>query len=117
MAARKHLSATRDLIDPAWQAKQNEVLRLWVARTQLLEGEVAHVERNADVASAAWTQARQLLLVDAPTPLAFNRLDPVVRALQYLGRTTEAMGHRQRLDAAGCVPLQPWPPLPTVAAR
>lgn len=114
-SARTHLSAVQVLIEPAWRAEQNEALRLWLARTRLLEGEVAQRDGNVAQATVAWTQARQLLLAEAATPVAFGRLDPLVRALQHLGQTAEAAPHRQRLDAAGYVPLQPWPLLPAVA--
>jgi tetratricopeptide (TPR) repeat protein len=116
-SARKYLSATRALIDPAWQAEQNEVLRMWLARTRLLEGEVARQEGNPAQAAVAWTQARQLLLADAANPLPFGRLDPLVRALQYLGQSAEAAPHRQRLDAAGYVPLRPFPGVERIARR
>jgi hypothetical protein len=116
-SARKHLSAARALIDPAWQAEQNEVLRLWLVRTRVLEGEVAQRDGNLAQATVAWTQARQLLLADAATPVPFGRLDPLVRALQHLGQTAEAAPHRQRLDAAGYIPLQPFPVVTRVAAQ
>ena len=115
--ARKHLSDAQALIEPAWQAEQNEVLLLWLARTRLLEGEVAQQEGNPAQAAVAWTQARQLLLSDAATPLPFARLDPLVRALQQLGQTAQAAPHRQRLDAAGYVPLRPFPEVERVARR
>lgn len=116
--ARAHVSAARTLIQPAWQAQQNETLRLWWAKTRLLEGEVAQRQGNITEAAGAWAEARQLLLADAATPLPFARLDPLVRALQYLDQTAEAAPYRQRLDAAGYVPLQPWPsPQEAVATR
>lgn len=116
-SARRHLSAAQALIEPAWRAGQNEVLRMWLARTRLLEGEVAQQEGNPTQAAVAWTQARQLLLGDTATPLPFSRLDPLVRALQYLGQISEAAPHRQRLDAAGYVPLQPFPVGERIVAR
>ncbi|HJW46953.1 MAG TPA: hypothetical protein VJ484_10760, partial [Lysobacter sp.] len=115
--ARTNLSAARALLEPAWQALQTETLRLWLAKTRLLEGEAAQLGRNTAEASAAWTEARQVLLADAMTPLPFARLDPLVRALQHLGLTAEAAPHRQRLEDAGYVPLHPWPVAPAVAAR
>jgi len=105
---RKHLSAARALIEPAWRAEQNERLRLWLATTRVLEGEMAQRDGKLAQATVAWTQARQLLLADAATPVPFARLDPLVRALQHLGQTAEAAPHRQRLEAAGYVPLQPF---------
>ena len=44
--ARTHLAAARALIEPAWQAEQNETLRLWLAKTRLLEGEAAQLGRE-----------------------------------------------------------------------
>ena len=116
-SARKHLSDAQALIEPAWQAEQNEVLRLWLARTRLLEGEVAQQEGNPAQAAVAWKQARQLLLADAENPLPFGRLDPLVRALQQLGQAAEAVPHRQRLDAAGYVPLRPFSDVERIARR
>jgi tetratricopeptide (TPR) repeat protein len=116
-SARKHLSDAQAVIEPAWQAEQNEVLRLWLARTRLLEGEVAQQEGNPAQAAVAWTQARQLLLADAATPLPFARLDPLVRALQQLGQSAEAAPHRQRLDAAGYVPLRPFSDVERIARQ
>lgn len=115
--ARTHLAAARALIEPAWRTGQNERLRLWLARIRLLEGDAAQQQGNPAAARQAWTEARQLLLADAANQLPFGRLDPLVRALQRLGQTAEAAPHRQRLDAAGYVPLQPWPALPAVAVR
>ncbi len=116
-AARIHLSAALALIEPAWSAEHNELLRLWLARMRLQEGELAHRQGNDADARQTWTEARQLLLSDAQTPLAFGRLDPLVRALRLLGQSTEAAPYVQRLDAAGYVPLQPWPAVPVVVAR
>lgn len=116
-SARKHLSAARALIEPAWRAEQNEVLRLWLARTRLLDGEAAQRGGNVAEATVAWTQARQLLLTDTATPVPFGRLDPLIRAMYALGQNAEAVPHRQRLDTAGYVPLQPFPPVERVAAQ
>lgn len=116
-SAHAHLAAARALIEPAWQAERNEVLRLWLARTRLLQGEAAQQDGNAAEATLAWTQARQLLLADAAAPVPFGRLDPLVRALLHLGQNAEAVPHRQRLDAAGYVPLQPFPAVARVATQ
>lgn len=115
--ARQHLAASLELIEPAWQAEQTEGLRLWLARTRLLEGEIAQREENIAGASAAWTQARELLLADATASVPFGRLDPLVRVLLNLGQHAEAEPHRRRLDAAGYVPLQPFPAAARVAAQ
>lgn len=116
-SARKHLSAARALIEPAWRAEHNEVLRLSLATTRLLDGEAAQRGGNAAQATVAWTQARQLLLTDAAIPVPFGRLDPLIRAMYALGQNAAAAPHRQRLDTAGYVPLQPFPPVERVAAQ
>ena len=115
--ASKHVASAQSLIESAWRAEQNERLRLWLARIRLLEGEVAQRDGNVAQATVAWTQARQLLLADAAIPMPFGRLDPLVRALHHLGQPAEAAPHRQRLDDAGYVPLQPFPPTERVAAQ
>lgn len=95
------------LIEPAWQAEQNECVRLWLAWTRLLEGDVAYVQRDVAGAHRAWSAARQFLLANSGD-IPFPRLDPLVRALLALGRHAEAAPHRQRLDNAGYVPLDPF---------
>ncbi len=116
-ATRLYLAAARALINTAWKTGQGEDLRLWLARINLLEGELAQRSGNSAVATQSWNEARRLLLENATAPLAFGRLDPLVRALHLLGQTGEAEAHAQRLDAAGFKPLQPWPAIPTMAAR
>jgi tetratricopeptide (TPR) repeat protein len=115
--ARAHLVAAQALIAPAWEAEQNESLRQWLARTQLLEGELALSEGKRAEATARWTQARHLLQPDAGASLPFARLDPLVRALQHLDQDQAAAPYRQRLEAAGYVPLQPFPSAVRVAAQ
>jgi hypothetical protein len=115
--ARRHLTAALELIEPAWRAEQTEGLRLWLARTRLLEGEIAQREHDTAGASVAWTQARQLLLADATPSVPFGRLDALVRVLHNLGQHAEAAPHRRRLEAAGYVPLQPFPAPERVATQ
>jgi hypothetical protein len=116
-SASRHLGSARALVEPAWQASHNEGLRLWLARTLLFEGELAQVEGREADAAAQWTRARQLLENDAAAGIPFGRLDPLVRTLYHLGQDGEAAPHRQRLDAAGYVPLQPFPTTTRVAAQ
>lgn len=107
--ANTRLAAARALIEPAWKAEQNEPLRLWLANTRVLQGEIARRDGRPADATAAWTEARRLLLADDPARRPFARLDPLVRALQLLGHDAEAAGYLQRLQRAGYVPLQAWP--------
>ncbi|HSM11056.1 MAG TPA: hypothetical protein VK827_05765, partial [Lysobacter sp.] len=107
-ATRDHLTAAKALIEPAWRAQQNEALRLWLARTRLLQADVAQRDGHAAAATSAWGEVRQLLLDDATGEIPFDRLDPLIRALDSLGQSSEAMPLRQRLEAAGYVPRQPF---------
>ena len=107
--AAKSIASSLALIEPVWNGKQDEALRLQLAQTRLLQGAIAQRTGQLGEAKSAWNEARALL-VDDPTPeVAFDRLDPLVRALLLLGRGSEAVPYRQRLMAAGYVPLQRWP--------
>jgi tetratricopeptide (TPR) repeat protein len=108
-SAANHIKAALALLEPAWQATPNETLRLSLARARLLQGQVARHEGRAASARRAWQAAHGLLLADSPAETAFDRLDPLVRTLQLLGRDREAAPYLRRLTAAGYVPLQPWP--------
>ena len=113
------LAASLALIEPAWQAGQNEALRLWLARTRLLQGEVAQREHNLAGAPAAWTEAQ----ATAARPMQrdsvpFGRLDPLVRTLQSprpARRSARRIGNAS--TAAGYVPLQPFPAATPVATQ
>ena len=115
--ARRHLAAAQALIEPAWRAAQNEALRMWMAKTRLLQGEAAQAQGDTAAASAAWNEARTLLLADASAGLPFSRLDPLVRVLLHLGQADQAAKHRQRLETAGYRPLHPWPTPQEIAMR
>jgi len=108
-AARAHVDAARALLEPAWREKPNEALRLWLAGTLTLHGEIASREGDAAAAATAWSEARRMLLEDGVPEVPFSRLDTLVRALHHLGAESEANSHRQRLERAGYVPLQPFP--------
>lgn len=115
--ARARLAAAATLLDPAWHAHHNETLRLALASTQLLSGEAARLAGNRVGALAYWHQAEQLLSADAVTALPFERLDAMVRTLAHLGRVGEVRALRQRLAAAGYVPLRPFPTVDQMVAR
>jgi len=108
-AARAHVAAGRALIEPVWRDGSSELLRPWLARTLMLQGEVDAGAGDAAAATEAWTEARRLLEADAGSELPFGRLDPLVRVLQYLGLGDAARRHRERLEQAGYVPMQPFP--------
>jgi tetratricopeptide (TPR) repeat protein len=108
-SAGKNVAVALALLVPAWKGRPSGALRMQLAQTRLLQGEIAQREGRTAAAKAAWNQTRELLL-DGPEPeIAFNRLDLLVRALQWLGRGAEAAPYLKRLTAAGYVPLQPWP--------
>jgi eukaryotic-like serine/threonine-protein kinase len=115
--ARSRLAEAAALLDPAWNSHRNETLRLVLAKTRLLLGEAAQLGGDRDGALVFWRQAEQLLVANAGAALPFERLDPMVRTLSHLGRDEEAQTLRQRLDAAGYVPLLPFPPVDRIAAR
>ena len=108
-AARIHLSQAASLLQPTWKSTPNENLRLVLAYNLTLSGMTAHLESRPEAARVAWEQSRQLLLVDAGDEIPFERLDTLARNLHHLGFTDQAQPHIERLQAAGYVPLQPWP--------
>jgi tetratricopeptide (TPR) repeat protein len=108
-AAREQLVASRALAEPAWRITRSELMRVWLARTRVLQGEIASRDGAAQTAIESWSAARDLLLGDDGDALAFPRLDPLVRSLEYLGRSDEARPYRERLARSGYVPMQPFP--------
>ncbi len=115
-SADRHISMARALIKPAWRSKQNEELRLLVAWTWVLQGDISHSHGERDSASDAWSAAREILS-DGGEPLPFRRLEPLVRTLVALGQDNVAEPYRERLDIAGYVPLQPWPAQAVLTTR
>lgn len=107
--ARAQLEASIKLIEPVWQAAPNEALRIWRARADLLQGVVAARDDDREGAQNAWSSASELLLDSVQGEVPFPRLDPLVRALMYLGEDSRAQPHMQRLATAGYVPLHPFP--------
>jgi tetratricopeptide (TPR) repeat protein len=107
--AREHLVAARALVEPAWRLEPSEVLRIWLARTRVLQGEIALREGAREVSIEVLTEARDLLLTDAAPEVPFGRLDPLVRTLRLLDQPAQAAPYVQRLERAGYVPLRPFP--------
>jgi tetratricopeptide (TPR) repeat protein len=116
-AGRDRLAQAHAVLTPAWQVRQTEPLRIVLAHTLILDGEAAQLAGNNATARAAWTEAERLLRANADGPIPFERLNTLIRAMHFLGRTTEAARHRQRLDTAGYVPLQPFPTVTRVATQ
>lgn len=108
-SAAKHIAGSLALIEPAWNGKQDDDFRVRFAQTLLLQGEIAQRNGRAGDAKHAWNQARELLVADAEPEVPFNRLELLVRTLQWLGQDREAAPYLQRLSAAGYVPLRAWP--------
>jgi hypothetical protein len=116
--AREHLLAARTLVEPAWQTAPDEVFRIWLARTRVLQGDIELREDNVAGAAGVLTEARDLLLDGAAAEVPFPRLDALVRALLLLGHPEQAAPHLQRLERAGFVPLYPFPKAgPTVTGH
>jgi tetratricopeptide (TPR) repeat protein len=107
--ARGHLVEARALVEPAWRLEPSEVLRIWLARTRVLQGEIGLRGGVREGSTDALAEARDLLLTDAAPEVPFARLDPLVRALHLLDRPAEAVPYIQRLERAGYVPLRPFP--------
>jgi tetratricopeptide (TPR) repeat protein len=115
-AARASASIAHDFLATTWHTKKNEDLRLWLAWSRIIEADIALELGDEIAARRAWDEARELLMKGNST-IPFLRLDPLVRTLTALGRNADAKLHRQRLDAAGYVPLQPWPESVPAAAH
>lgn len=116
-SAATQIASALALLEPAWKDNQGNTLRLHLAETLLLQGEAARRQEHASEAQDAWNRARALLVADAKPEVPFDRLDLLVRTLQWLGRESEAAPYLQRLHAAGYVPLRPWPVNATPLAR
>ncbi|TAM96790.1 MAG: TIR domain-containing protein, partial [Rhodanobacteraceae bacterium] len=120
-SAAKDVASSLALIAPAWKDTQDEDSRLQFAQARLLQGEIAQRAGHIGEATNAWNEARALLVADSKPEVAFGRLDLLVRTLQSLGQDGEAAPYLQRLNAAGYVPLRPWPgkaaPVAGVPAR
>jgi tetratricopeptide (TPR) repeat protein len=117
--ARSGLAESLALLDPAWKASPNEALRLVLVNNRLLAGEACKAGGDSNGARAHWQRAEKLLTADVSSVLPFERLEPMVRALQHLGRVSDAQPHLQRLADAGYVPLRPFliPPESQLAAH
>lgn len=120
-SAAKDIASSLALLEPTWENEQGNTLRLPFAQTLLLQGEIAQRKGQADEAKSSWRRARELLIADSKAEIPFDRLDLLVRTLQSLGEDGEAAPYLRRLNAAGYVPLRPWPgkatPLAGVPAR
>lgn len=120
------LSRAQQLAQGAGKVSPSEQLRPWLAEHLLLQGELEARGGNTADARQAWSRARQLLrevaddageLHDDVARIPFTRLDPLLRAEFALGLHRQGALLRQRLDAAGYVPLRPFPAGPGLAAH
>ena len=108
-SASKSVEYAIALLRPAWETTPNENLRQALAHSLSLSGTVSNNASKPEKAQADWKQAHALLVADPGGDIPFERLDTLVRTLHHLGRGEEIAVHIERLDAAGYVPLQPWP--------
>jgi tetratricopeptide (TPR) repeat protein len=111
--ARVWLSRAHDALEPAWRKQPGEKLRVALAGTETLLGELAQRTSDAANAKEAWIRAEQLLTEDNVAALPFERLDPLARVLTHMARLDEAHPHLQRLRASRYQPLHPWPAPPS----
>jgi len=115
-AARTRLVESAALIKPGEQNDPDESSRQLRAQGLVLTGETAQLYGDEEAARASWQEAEQLLLAGSGAQLPFDRLEPLVRTLQHLGKSEQARLHQHRLAAAGYVPLRPWPVPPVSVA-
>ena len=116
-SARQWLSRSRASVEPAWRASSSEQLRLVLATTETLLGDVDQRTNNVLAAEEAWKRSERLLLEDSTEVLPFERIDPLVRVLAHQSRMDEARPHLHRLAASGYQPLQPWPAPPPIPSQ
>jgi tetratricopeptide (TPR) repeat protein len=110
VTARRDLTQSFAILDPMWQQTHREDLRSLLAQTYLLDGDIAARDHDRDSAVSAWKHAQDLLEEKDPVnpTLPFPRLEHLVHAMYRLGETAAAAPYRDRLDAAGFVPLEPF---------
>jgi tetratricopeptide (TPR) repeat protein len=110
VTARRDVARSFAILEPLWQQTRREDLRSLLAQTDLLSGDVAARDHDRAGAMSAWKQARDLLAEADPVNaiFPFSRLEHLVGALYRLGDAAGAAPYRERLDAAGFVPLEPF---------
>jgi eukaryotic-like serine/threonine-protein kinase len=105
--ASRNCAEAERLARAAFKENATELLRIRLAESRLLQGDLAQRRGEPLVARQAWREVRRLLTADTDsTP--FERLDPLLRAMTALGERNQAEPLRQRLHAAGYVPLRPF---------
>jgi hypothetical protein len=100
---------------PAWRRAPNDDLRRVMAKSRWVEGNVAEARGDTPAAYKVWAAGEALLRDDPARPVAFNRLELLVRLLQSQHRDAEAVPALARLAASGYVPLVPFARMPGVA--
>ena len=108
-AAESYLAEGLAIAGPSSDANPAETLRVALATNRVLAGETAEAAGKTGEAKKNWEEALQLLTAEPGATLPFERLDPLVRALNHLGRAIEAQPHLRHLTAVGYVPLRPFP--------
>jgi tetratricopeptide (TPR) repeat protein len=103
------LALAGGVLEPVWDQKPNDDLRLLMARLLLLQGETARMRIDSAAAEAAFSESERLLREGLGDPPIFERLDLLVRVLLRQHREQEAAPLVARLKANAYVPLPPWP--------
>jgi tetratricopeptide (TPR) repeat protein len=116
-AAQSYLVQGLAIAGPPFNANPSETLRVALATNRVLAGEMAEAAGKTGEAKKNWEEALQLLTAEPGTTLPFERLDPLVRALNHLGQAVEAQSHLRHLAAVGYVPLRPFPAGARLAAQ
>jgi tetratricopeptide (TPR) repeat protein len=108
-AAARYVNEAAEIIDSKWKMQPNEDLRLRKAQIHMLKGRIARQAGKEPEAETEFQAAVALLVENPGGELPFTRLDELVRALELLGLHDTALLHKQRLNIAGFVPMQPYP--------
>lgn len=102
----ENVREARQLVEPFWQSKPNEQMRLTKVQTLILEAELFQKTKQHAAATAALESALKLLFENQKNELLFGRLDDAVRVLQLLGQEDRARPYQEKLKAAGFVALR-----------
>lgn len=115
--AHSKLQASQTLMKQAWQDTPTETLRIRLAETRLLQGDLASRTGEKLAANTHWADVRELLADGNIETIPFARLDPLLRAQLALGDADGSKRSGKRLASAGYSPPHPFPLDTAMAAR
>lgn len=105
-AALAHSQAALDKLAPFWKLDRKEDHRVALAEAYWLKGRAFHVNGDVTQANWHWQQSLALLNDGDSKNLPFLRLEMLVRTLNSLGRSEDAIKYIDRLEQSGFVTLQ-----------